>query len=133
MPGESAFEAGDHLVAQSHVGKCPAPHDFVIPTSRTVGIEIGWLDAASLQIFSGGTVFLNGASGRNVVGGDAVSQYRQHARATDILDRRRLQRHIVKVRSAADVSRGFIPRISFSLGNWQPAPAVIAVIDLAIT
>jgi len=46
----------------------------VIAAARAVRVEVGGLDAVLLQIFSGGAVFLDGSSGRDVVGGDAVAE-----------------------------------------------------------
>jgi hypothetical protein len=67
------------FVAQADVGESAADHDFVIAAARAVGVEVGGLDAVLLQIFSGGAVFLDRAGGRDVVGGNAVAQHRQHA------------------------------------------------------
>jgi hypothetical protein len=81
---------GNHLVAQPHVGERAAHHDFVIAAPRAIGIEIPRLYAMLDQIFSSRAVLLDRTSRRNVVGGNAVAQYRQHTRALDVLDRRGL-------------------------------------------
>ena len=48
------------------------------------------------------------------------------------VDGRGLQRHVVEVGSAANVSGVFFPGVGFTFGNGQAAPAVVAVIDLAV-
>ena len=80
MAGESAFDV-DQLVAQANVGESSAHHDFVIAAARAVGVEVPRLHSVLLQIFSGRTIFFNRTGRRNVVGSNAVSQYRQYARA----------------------------------------------------
>src|ERR1700693_10114 len=132
MTGESAFEVGNHPVAQSHVGESAAHHHFVIAAARSVRVEVNRLHAVLDQVFSGGAVFLEGAGRRNVVSGDAVAEHGQHAGALDIINRRGLQRHVIEVRSAANVGGVLLPGVSFAFGNGQAAPALVTVVDLAI-
>src|SRR5208282_4875806 len=114
---------GDQLVAQADVRESAAHHHFVIAAPRAVGVEVGGFDAVLLQIFSGGAVFLDRAGGRNVVGGDAVSQYRQYAGRVDVGCGRGLELHVVEVRSAADVGGIFLPGVGLAFGNGKAAPA----------
>src|SRR6202035_1498105 len=126
VPCESSVDISQ-LVAQADVGKSPAYHHFVIAAPRAVGVEVGGLDAMLLQIFSGGTVLLDRSGGRNVVGSDAVSQYRQYAGRVNVLDGRGLELHVVEVRSAANVGGIFFPGVGLAFGNGEPAPALVTL------
>src|SRR2546430_13314350 len=61
------------------------------------------------QILAGRARLTDRAGWRDVIGGDAVPQQAQHARAADVLDRSRHGRHAVEVRSPADVRRVGLP------------------------
>src|SRR2546422_1961700 len=132
VPGESAFDV-DQLVAQPNVGEGSAHHDFVIAAARAVGVEVGGLHAVLLQVFSGGTIFLDGAGGTDVVGGHAVAKDGQHAGLLDFLDLGRFHRHLLEVRSAADVGGIFFPGVGFALWHGEAAPALVALKDFAVT
>src|SRR5271165_202896 len=49
----TALGAGRELVAQTHVGKGPAHHGFVIAAARAVAVEVGRLDAVLGEILPG--------------------------------------------------------------------------------
>ena len=66
----AAFGAGRELVAQTHIGKGPAHHHFVIAATRAVGVEVCRLHTMLGKILSRRPVGLDGAGGRDVVGGD---------------------------------------------------------------
>src|SRR6202035_1696852 len=86
VAGVAAFDV-DEFVAQTEVGEGATDHDLVIAAARSVGVEVGGLDAFLLQIFSGGTIFLDRSGGGDVVGGDAVAEDGEHARVPDVFDR----------------------------------------------
>src|SRR5580698_5035642 len=132
VASEAAFDI-DQFVAQADVGEGAADHDFVIAAARAIGVEVGGLDASFLQIFSGRAVFLDGAGGRNVVGGDAVAKDGENARAFQFFDRRRLELHLVEVGSPADVSGVFLPGVGLTFGDGQAAPAIVSGENLGIT
>jgi len=104
----------------------------VISTARTVGVEVGRLHAVFLQILSCRTVFLYRSSRRNVVGSNAVAQNGQHASAMNVLHWHRPERHIVEIRGAADVGGIIFPSVGLAFGNGQAAPAMVAMINLAV-
>ncbi len=74
MDGPAALGARREQITEADVRECTAHHHFVIAAARAVGIEILGLDAVRDQIFSRGTIGLNRAGGRNVIGGDAIAQ-----------------------------------------------------------
>src|SRR5208282_921164 len=118
VTGESTFGV-HHFVAQADIGKRAAHHNLVVAAARSVGIEIGRLHAVSHQVFAGGAIFLYGTGGRDVVGGDAVAEHGQHARLLDVLDRGRLQRHVIEIWRLPNVGGVFFPRVSLALRNGQ--------------
>ena len=85
-----------------------------------------------LQILARRTVFLDRSRRRNVVGGDAVAEHRQHARSLDLFHWRRLQRHVIEIRSAADIGGIFLPGIGLALGDRKSAPALVALEDVSV-
>ena len=99
----AAFGAGSQLVAQPNVGERAAHHHFVIAAPRAVGIEVPRLHAVRDQIFPGRAIHANRTGGRDVIGGDAVAQHRQHSRAADIGERRGSLGHVVEERRILDV------------------------------
>jgi hypothetical protein len=114
---DAAFGAGRELVAQAHVGEGAAHHDFVIAAARAVAVEVGRLDAVLGKIFSGRAVGLDGAGGRDVVGGDRVAQHGQHARAENVLTGAGVFGHAVEVRRLADVGRVRLPLVDVAGGE----------------
>src|SRR5438270_10500537 len=105
----------------------------MIAAARAVRVEVGGLDAVLLQIFSGGTVFLDGAGGRDVIGGHAVAEHGEHARPLNICDRRGTYCHIVEVRSLPNVSRVLFPTVGLTLGDRQAAPMLVSLENFAVT
>src|SRR5947207_3257459 len=93
-------------VPQTDIGKRSAHHHFMIAPARAIGIEILGFHAPLLQIFTRRAGSLDGAGRRDMVGGHAMAKFGQHTRSLDVLDWRGPGRHVVKVRSALDVSRG---------------------------
>src|SRR5271156_1209510 len=83
-------------------------------------------------MFSGGAVFLDGAGGRNVIGGNAVAEHREDARVVDLFDRRRLNLHTLEIRSAADVGGIFFPGVGLAFGDVEAAPALVAGKNLGV-
>ena len=67
-----------------------------------------------------------------MVGGNAVAEHGQHARALDVLDGGRLERHVIEVRRLPNVSGIVFPRVSLALRNRQPAPALVSRVHLGI-
>ena len=60
----------------------------MIAAARAVGVEVGGLDAVVGEVFAGGAVELDGAGGRDVVGGDGVAEDGEDARVGDVVDGR---------------------------------------------
>src|ERR1019366_6300702 len=96
VAGESTFGVY-HFIAQADVGERAAHHDFVIAATGSLRIEIRRLHAVGDQVFTSRAIFLNRACGRDVVGGNAVAEHGQHARALDVLDGGRLELHVIEV------------------------------------
>ena len=132
VAGESAF--GLHQpVTQADVGEGAAHHHFVIAAAGAVGVEVGGLHAVFLQIFSGGTVFLDRSCGRDVVGGDAVAENCEDAGVVDVFDWSGLHVHVVEVGGASNVGGVSGPRRrSHPSGTAESAPALVALKDFAI-
>ena len=128
---DAALGAGRELVAQAHVGEGAAHHDFVIAAARAVGVEVGRLDAVLGEVFSGGAVGLDGAGGRDVVGGDGVAENGEHARAGDVGDGRGRHGHAVEVGRLADVGRVRLPLVDVAGGEAEALPAGVASVTVA--
>ncbi len=67
-----------------------------------------------------------------MVGGDAVAEQRQHARAVDVAHRLGLGGHALEVRRQAHVGRVAIPGEALALGHRQAVPVLIAREHLAV-
>ncbi|MNT62141.1 hypothetical protein D3C72_1998340 [compost metagenome] len=98
MAGHSAFNTGDHFVANTNVGKGPPHHDFMIAATRAIGVKIATLNATPLEIASGRTVSLNAPRRRNMVGRHGISQHGEDPRTVNIDQRFWVGFHIVKER-----------------------------------
>ena len=118
----AALDAREQLVLEPHVGERAAHHDVVVAAPRAVLVEVRGLHAALLQPLAGRARGLDVAGGRDVVGGDAVAEQRQHACARDIDERRRVLAHAVEVRGALDVGRSLVPGVSRAAGHFEGAP-----------
>ena len=68
----------------------PRSHHAVVAAAAAVAVEVGRLHAVLDQVLAGGAGLADVARGRDVVGGDAVAEHRQHAGAGDRLNRSRL-------------------------------------------
>src|SRR5437588_9632940 len=122
MPREAAFSAGCEPVAQTHVGKRPAHHHFVVAAPRTVRIEVLGIDATLDEIPSGRRRFRYAAGGRDVVGRHAVADEGEYASARDVLERLRLARHAVEEWRFLDVRRCRVPGKSVAAWDRERAP-----------
>ena len=85
-----------------------------------------------LQVGPGGTVALDRASRRDVVGRDAVAQQGQDACAFDVRNRLRLGRHPLEVGRQSHIGRVRLPRETVTLGHVQGVPTLIAGKHLAV-
>ena len=121
------------LVAQADVGEGAAHHHFVIAAARSVGVEVDRLDAMRDEVLAGRAGRLDGAGRRDVIGGHAVAEIAEHARAGDVLHRSRVSRHVVEVRRVLHVGGLLVPGEGFALGHGKAAPALIALKDIVVT
>ena len=96
-------KAAEHQVFDTDVGERAARHDAVVAATRAVAVEVGELDAVVGEEFSGGRTLLDRASGRDVVGGDAVAENAERARASDGLDAAGREREVLEERRLLDV------------------------------
>ena len=125
--GDAAFRSRRQLVAQTDVGKRSPHHHFMVAAARTIRIEVTWRHAVFLQIFSRRTVGLDRSRRRNMIGGYAVAQLRQHARALDLFDWSGPCRHVVEIRCALDVGGVAVPQVGLAFGNRQALPFLVAI------
>ena len=132
MQRPAALRAGGQLIAQADIRECAAHHHFVIPAASPVGIEFRGLHAIGDQIFARGAVGLNRASGRDVIGGDAIAQHGQHARIANVGKLGRSFRHLVEKWRALDVSGFGVPGVQVAFRHVQPTPALVALEDFAV-
>jgi hypothetical protein len=75
----------NHQVLDAHVGEGAAHHHVVVAAARAVAVEVGLLHAVLQQPLAGGRAGLDGAGGRDVVGGDGVAKQRHDARRPALL------------------------------------------------
>ncbi len=125
----AALHLRHQLVAEADVREGAAHHHLVVAAARTVGMEMLRVHAALHQPARGGGVLLDGAGGRDVVGGHRVAHRDQHARAGDVGDGLRLDADVRHEWRLGDVSRRGIPRVQVALGHRQRVPAVVALGD----
>src|SRR5262249_12710827 len=86
MLGYAALGAGGHEVLDADVGEGAAGHDAVVAAAGAVAVEVLVFDAVLREILAGGRGFLDGAGGGDVVGGDAITEDAERARALDFVD-----------------------------------------------
>ncbi len=129
QPRDAAFRSWRELVAQSHVGKGAADHDFVVAAARSIGVEVGGFHSVLGKVFPRGAVELDGAGRRDVVRSDGVAEHREDPSAGDFLDRRGLRRHSIEIRRFADVSRIRLPLVYVPGGEAELPPIRVAVGD----
>src|ERR1700678_1556619 len=79
------------------------------------------------QVFARRSIPLDRARRRNVVSCDAVSQDCQHASAFNLLYRRGLGGHAVKIWSLADIGRVRLPLILVAGGELEVLPVLITI------
>ncbi len=69
----------NHEVLDAHVGEGAAHHHIVVAAARAVAVEVGLLHTVLHQPLAGGRAGLDGASGRDMVGGDGIAKQRHDA------------------------------------------------------
>jgi hypothetical protein len=105
----------------------------VVAPARAVGVELGGGHALGDEVPAGGGVELDAAGRRDVVGGDALTEEGQHARALHVRHRRRrLAPHALEVRGMAHVRGPGVPREQVAAWHGQRAPGVVAGIDVGV-
>ena len=127
QPRHAAFRARRKLVAQPHVGKRSADHDFVIAAPRTVAVEVRRLHSMLSKILPRRPIGLDVARRRNVVRRHRVAQDCQHPRAHNVLHRRRRLGNAVKIRRLANVGRIRLPLVNVACRELQPLPVRVAI------
>ena len=125
--GDAALGAGGELVAQADVGEGAAHHDFVVAAAGAVAVEVGGLDAVVGEVLAGRAVELDGAGGRDVVGGDGVAEDGEDAGAVDVFDGRGCGGHAVEVGGFADVGGVRLPAVGVAGGELEVLPVLVAV------
>ena len=87
MHGVGTLGARRETVAQPDVGERAPHHHFVVAAPCAVGVEVRRRQVESDQVATGRAVGLDGARGRDVVGGDAVAEHREDAGPDDVSHR----------------------------------------------
>ena len=78
------------------------------------------------EVTPGGGVLLDRASRRDVVGGHAIAEHREHPGTGDVGDRGGVGGHAVEVRRAPDVGRRIGPLEGIAAGHVEALPALVA-------
>ena len=125
-------EPRQQLVAQTDVGERAAHHHLVVAAPGAERIEVPRLDVLGVEVLGGRAVALDRAGRRDVVGGDAVAEQRQHAGLGDVGQRLGLDRQVVEERRPAHVGRALIPGEAVAGRHLERVPALVAVEHLAV-
>src|SRR4030095_12844435 len=100
-------------------------HHLVVAPPGPVGVEVPRLDALLLEVAAGRAVALDDPGGRDVVGGDAVTEHGQDPGAADVGDRLGGGRHALEVRRVTHVGRGVVPGEALPRRHVQGVPALV--------
>ena len=114
-------------VAQPDVAEGAAHHHLVMSAAGAIAVEVERRHAVRLEPLAGRAPAGDRARGRDVVGGHRVAQHRQHPRAHDVGDGRRLGRQPLEERRQRDVARCRVPGVAVALRDGQAPPALVAL------
>src|SRR5260370_39264101 len=104
----------------------------MVAAAGAVGIELGGAYLEADQVFAGRAVGLDAAGRRDVVGGDAVAENRQFARAGHVLHRRRLFRHVLEIGRQREIRRAVLEIVGDAARPLDLAPFGRALEDIAV-
>ena len=122
MAGDAPFGAGQHEVLDPHVGEGAPGHHPVVASPRAVAVEIFLGHAILQEISAGGGTFLDAARGRNVVGGDRVTEDPEGAGAANLADGAGLEGEVGEEGWFLNVSAPGVPRVGRSGGGGDFVP-----------
>ena len=129
---DAALDARHHQVLEADVGERAAHHHLVVAAPRAVGVEVLLRDAAAPSGSARpGCPRAMSPAGRDVVGGHRVAEHRQHARALDVAERRRLRREALEERRLLDVGRLASHSKRSPSGDRDRVPGRVAVEHVA--
>jgi len=127
VAGHATLDALHHLVTDADIGKGAAHHHLVIAAAAAIGVEV-----RLLQILPGRTVFLDRASGRDVIGGDRIAQDRQRHRLGHVGHRRRGHRHPLEIGRIGDIGAARAPLVGVGRLYLDCLPVLVALVDIGI-
>ena len=76
---------GCKLVDDSGIGESASRHDLIVSSARTVGVEVWLLHVLGEKVASSGRIFGDVSGGRDVVGGDGVSEAAEDVGCVDVV------------------------------------------------
>ena len=129
----AAFDIVQHLVPDADVGEGAAHHDFMVAAAGAVAVEILLLHLVLTEVLAGRGRLADIAGRADVVGGDAIAQLCQHARAGDVADRGRLHGDAIEVRGVLHVGGTVVPAVGGGAGfDLDVLPLLGTFADLAV-
>src|SRR5262249_60147021 len=102
----------------------------VVAAAWPIRSEVLWRAPMLDQVAPGWAILGDAAGWRDMVGGHAVAQQRQHARALDRAQRRRLASHASEVRRVLNVGRVAVPGVQVAARHRDGVPLLVAVEDV---
>src|SRR6056297_2268300 len=114
----AAFDIVEHLVADADIGEGAAHHDLVVAAARAVGVEFAHRNLPVDEILACRGRLLEGAGGRDVVGGDEIAQNGQNLGPFDIGDLAGASLHALEVGRVLDIGGLRRPVISLPFGDF---------------
>src|SRR5690606_30710772 len=131
--GNTAFHAGNNLVAQTNVGEGRTFDHFVVGTTRGVVVEVFLLHTLGQQEVSGRCAQADRTRWRDVVGGDGVTQNRQRTHAAQVGDGSRVALQAVKIGRFANVGAVCFPWVVAAIAfAGQGIPRLATVVQLGV-
>src|SRR6187549_1669210 len=95
---KTTFHRSYHQILDPHICECPAEHNPVVSSSRSVGVEVLRLDAVRLKIDSGRRIRFYRTGRRNMIGRYRITEYRQGSRGIKVRKTTRFHRKAVEIR-----------------------------------
>ena len=130
--GIAALDAVQHFVLDADVGECAAHHHLVVAATRPVRVEFAHRNLTFHQILTGRRAFLERPGRRDVVGGDHVTQNRQHFGVLDVADRARFLAHVLEIGRVLHIGRLRRPVIGHAVRHFDALPLFVAFEDVRI-
>ena len=113
-------------VLDADVAKRSPHHDVVMPAPGAKRVEVDGFHTTIDEPTAGRPVLRDSPCWRNVIGGDGVTEEREHARPLDVGERGRFVGEVGEERRLGDVRRLWVPSVAptFGLGGRQLLPRI---------